>query len=102
MSNAEDSSVAGQPLSPRDEIDRRAFIGTGSTALITAALLLSQARGQDIESVTRAQQDASASDAGPENVPVRDASPNAFVPPATDHGEVQTVWNTFSSAHRRI
>lgn len=44
----------------------------------------------------------SASDAGPENEKLREANPNTFLPPATDHGEVPTFWNSFSTAHRRI
>jgi oxalate decarboxylase len=28
--------------------------------------------------------------------------PNTFDPPPTDHGEVPTFWNSFSTAHRRI
>ena len=27
---------------------------------------------------------------------------NTFTPPATDHGEVETFWSSFSTAHRRI
>ena len=70
--------------------------------LATAALGIANAGGQDIEKVTQAQQDKSASDPGPENTAVRDANLNTFVPPPTDHGEVQTFWSTFSASHRRI
>lgn len=44
----------------------------------------------------------SASNAGPENKLLRDLNPDGYLPPATDHGEVQTFWSSFSSAHRRI
>jgi oxalate decarboxylase len=57
---------------------------------------------QDIQKRDRAQHDRSASDAGPENQLLKDASPNTFMPPPTDHGEVQTFWSSFSAAHRRI
>ncbi len=80
---------------------RRAFLGA-SAALLTAALGVKSAQGQDLEKVANAQHDQSASDPGPENKPLRDVSPNAFIPPPTDHGEVQTFWNSFSPAHRRI
>ena len=32
----------------------------------------------------------------------RQSNPNTFIPPSTDHGEVPTFWNSFSTAHRRI
>jgi oxalate decarboxylase len=83
-------------------IDRRNFIGASSTAIVAAALAVSRARGQDIEDADRAQHDQSATDSGPENIPIRDVNPNTFLPPVTDHGEVQTFWSTFSAAHRRI
>ncbi len=50
----------------------------------------------------KAGHDRSSSDPGPENEPLKQANPNTFIPPATDHGEVPTFWNTFSTAHRRI
>ena len=81
---------------------RRAFIGTGSAAFATVALALARAQGQEIGQVAKAQHAPSASDPGPENLPFRDANPNAFLPPPTDHGEVQSIWNTFSTAHRRV
>jgi oxalate decarboxylase len=74
-------------------IDRRGFIGLSSAAVVTTALSLASASGQANENAT---------DQGPENVPIRDDLPNTFLPPTTDHGEVQTFWNTFSAAHRRI
>ncbi len=81
-------------------VNRRRFIGAaGSTAL--AALLLGKARGQDIQAAA-AQKGPSASDAGPENTPLRDTAPNTFSPPPTDHGESQNFWNSFSVQHRRI
>jgi len=32
----------------------------------------------------------------------KDANPNTFMPPPTDHGEVATFWSSFSVAHRRV
>lgn len=52
--------------------------------------------------MTQARQDGSSSNPGPENRLVEEANPNTFLPPTTDHGEVPTFWNSFSSAHRRI
>jgi oxalate decarboxylase len=74
-------------------IDRRSFIGVSSAAVVTTALSLAAASGAPTEDAT---------DQGPENIPIRDESPNTFLPPTTDHGEAQSFWNTFSSAHRRI
>jgi oxalate decarboxylase len=83
-------------------MDRRKFIGAGSSALLLGALALSQARGQDIEKVMTAQHDKSMTDPGPENGGLKDISPNGFLPPATDHGEAPEFWNSFSIAHRRV
>lgn len=70
----------------------------GSAAMMAAALTqgLSPAHAQTVS------QPKAASDIGPENEPLKQASPNGFLPPSTDHGEVQTFWSSFSTAHRRI
>lgn len=87
--------------------DRRDFLNVGS-AVVTAALAAGAAAAQesekpnDIQKTLQGQRDRSASDPGPENTRVRDAQPDSFVPPATDHGEVPEFWNTFSAAHRRV
>ncbi len=80
---------------------RRSFLSRGS-ALLAAAFTSFSARGQDIKKTEMAERDRSASDPGPENVSLKNVSPNAFTPPPTDHGEVQTFWNSFTPAHRRI
>ncbi len=80
---------------------RRSFLSRGS-ALFTAGLACLTARGQDITKNQAAERDKSATDPGPENSSLKNVSPNAFMPPATDHGEVQTFWNSFSASHRRI
>ena len=82
--------------------DRRSFLGAGSAALLTATAAMGRAEAQDIEKASKAEHDKSQSDPGPENKPLQGVSPNAFSPPPTDHGEVKTFWNSFSSAHRRI
>lgn len=85
----------------KSSTERRSFLSRGS-ALLAAAFTTLTAKGQDIEKIKAAEHGKSASNPGPENGPLRDVSPNAFVPPPTDHGEVQTFWSTFSAAHRRI
>jgi oxalate decarboxylase len=80
--------------------NRRRFIGAGATLL--ASTVATGARGQDIEKITAAQHDESASNPGPENADIQKVSQNSFLPPPTDHGEVPAFWNTFSTAHRRV
>ena len=103
MSNLQkETSPVTHPKSDTVGMDRRKFIGAGSSALVLTALALSQARGQDIEKVTAAQHGLAATDPGPENDALRDISPNGFLPPPTDHGEAPEFWNSFSIAHRRV
>ncbi len=86
---------------------RRQFLGAGS-ALMAAALAAGRGDAQetekakDIEKISQAERGRSASDVGPENVRLREANPNTFLPPPTDHGETPTFWNSFSVSHRRI
>lgn len=87
--------------------DRRRFLGRSSVAVVGAALAARMEAQQrdvspDILKIEKAQQDKSATDAGPEHQLLKESNPNTFLPPATDHGEVQTFWNSFSTAHRRI
>ncbi len=93
-----DSSI--EQLVPKS-VGRRHWIA-GSAAFAGALFSAPGAGAQDIQKIEQAQHDASTNDPGPENKDVRAAQPNTFTPPATDHGEVETFWNTFSSAHRRI
>jgi oxalate decarboxylase len=80
--------------------DRRAFLTGTSAALAAIALASRPAQGQDLQKLAAAKQDQSATDPGPENRLLRDASPNGFLPPVTDHGEVKSFWNSFSVQHR--
>ncbi len=103
MSNQADSQSQGPSSKPEmSGLDRRKFIGAGSSALLLSALALSQARGQEIGKVLEAQHNKSMTDPGPENAALRDISQNGFLPPPTDHGEAPEFWNSFSIAHRRV
>ncbi|HEX3445901.1 MAG TPA: cupin domain-containing protein [Chthoniobacterales bacterium] len=82
--------------------DRRRFITGTSAALAAIALSSRQATAQDVQKVTDAQHGESASDPGPENNLLREASPNSLLPPPTDRGEVPSFWNSFSEQHRRV
>jgi len=103
MSTQKRDSSQASPLNIETlGLDRRKFIGAGSSALIVTALALSRAQAQDIEKVVEAQHDKSVTDPGPENNALKDISPNSFLPPPTDHGEAPEFWNSFSVAHRRV
>lgn len=82
-------------------VDRRHLLA-GSAALATAMFAAGGAGGQELQSAQKARRGSSVTDPGPENQGIRDISPNTFLPPATDHGEVQNFWSSFSVAHRRI
>ncbi len=86
----------------RERIDRRNFLGAGSAALAATMLTASPADAQNIQKVEQAERGKSGTDPGPENKRLQQANPNTFLPPPTDHGEVQTFWSSFSAAHRRI
>lgn len=90
------------PLDRPEVFGRRRFIAGASAALAAVALSSRQAAAQDIQKVTEAQHGQSASDPGPENELLREASPNSLLPPPTDHGEVPSFWNSFSVQHRRV
>ena len=70
-------------------LDRRR-LRAGSAALATTMLSGARAGGQDLPKIDKAQRDKSATDPGPENKGLRDVNQNTFLPPNTDHGEVQT------------
>jgi oxalate decarboxylase len=78
---------------------RRSLLGAGMAFL---AALTRRGSAQDIQKIREAERGASATNPGPENLGIKNVSPNAFLPPPTDHGEVQTFWSSFSSAHRRV
>jgi len=99
------SSKSRSSAEPSDHSwDRRRFLGKSSAVVLSAALAgrMEAKAPQDVQKIDQAQHDKSATDVGPENQALKDSNPNTFMPPATDHGEVQTFWSSFSSAHRRI
>lgn len=69
------------PLDRPEVFGRRRFIAGASAALAAVALSSRQAAAQDIQKVTEAQHGQSASDPGPENELLREASPNSLLPP---------------------
>jgi oxalate decarboxylase len=101
VKDKQSNSQLAAPQGMRDT-PRRDFLTAAPAALVTAVLTAAPVRGQDRSKPPAAQREINASDPGPENPPLRDANPNTYLPPATDHGEVQTFWSSFSAAHRRI
>jgi oxalate decarboxylase len=83
-------------------IGRRKFLGRSSAALIAATLAARSAVAQDGQRSAAPNLSQSAVDPGPENKLLQESAPDSFQPPTTDHGEVKTFWNSFSTAHRRI
>ncbi|HET6238638.1 MAG TPA: cupin domain-containing protein [Acetobacteraceae bacterium] len=49
-----------------------------------------------------AERNDSASNPGPQNLDLVKLSPNADLPPLTDHGVVEPFWCSFDLAHRRV
>ena len=83
---------------------RREFLGRSSGVILAAALTATshaqEAHGS--REIQQSEQGKSASDIGPENELLKQANPNTFLPPTTDHGEVISFWTSFSTSHRRI
>jgi oxalate decarboxylase len=99
MISASDQAQTGKKVA-----SRRQFLGRGS-GVILAAALTATSHGQEAPGGREIQQAAhakSASDIGPENELLKQANPNTFLPPTTDHGEVISFWTSFSTSHRRI
>lgn len=98
------SSTSSKIHANQKKTSRREFLGR-SSGVVLAAALTGASHGQDRQDtrkMTKAERDKSASDAGPENELLKQANPNTFLPPTTDHGEVPSFWTSFSTSHRRI
>jgi hypothetical protein len=100
----QDNQIDSQITAPQgmNNPSRRDFLTAAPAALVTAMLASTPAASQDLSKAAGAQKDKSATDPGPENTQIRDANPNTFLPPVTEHGEVETFWSSFSAAQRRI
>jgi len=104
-SAAHDDEGPGSAASDHnDPISRRNFLGGSSAIFLSGALagLPTPIQTQDSQRAAKPQPGQTATNPGPENELVKQANPNTFDPPPTDHGEVQTFWSSFSTAHRRI
>ena len=79
---------------------RRGLLSAGAAGLglVASSAALAQSR-----TTTQAgMADASASNPGPQNVPLGIMLPDSGMPPASDHGSVKQFWSSMSLAHRRI
>ncbi len=101
MITPRNSSKSSKIHADQKKTSRRDFLGR-SSGIVLAAALTGASHGQDAQKSRQAERDKSASDAGPENELLKQANPNTFLPPATDHGEVPSFWTSFSTSHRRI
>jgi oxalate decarboxylase len=79
---------------------RREFVGFAAASLAGAAM--AGYAQQSIGAETPTADRSVASDPGPKSKSLNARNPNAYVPPETDNGEVQSFWNSFSLSHRRI
>lgn len=102
MTEKQETSQAVAVQTERREGLKRRNLLTGSATVAAAILTTERSGAQELQSAEKARRDKSMTDPGPENKGLRDVNPNAFLPPITDHGEVQTFWSSFSSAHRRV
>ena len=83
-------------------LSRRTFLGVGSAGLAGAALASLTVNAQERANITKAEQDHSASNPGPENQPLLDENPNSNLPPPTDSGNLDPVWYSFDLTHKRV
>jgi len=81
---------------------RRVFLGAGSAALATAALVGLTANAQEREDTRKAERDHSSSDPAQENKPLLAENPNSNTPPPTDHGDIGPIWYSFDLARKRV
>src|SRR6202521_5847073 len=92
-----------QEITPGMEgLSRRTFLGVGSAGLAPAALASLGANAQEKEDTEKADHDHSASNPGPENIPLQDENPSANLPPPTDHGNIEPVWYSFDLTYKRV
>jgi oxalate decarboxylase len=81
---------------------RRTFLGAGSAALATAAVVGLAANAQQRTDTRKAERDHSSSNPGQENKPLLDENPNSNLPPPTDHGDIGPIWYSFDLARKRV
>jgi len=86
----------------QDGVSRRSVLGIGSAALAAAAFAGLSDHAQTREGTHQAEGDHSSSNPGQENKPLLDENPNSNTPPATDHGDVGSIWYSFDLTHKRI
>src|ERR1700728_2879348 len=86
----------------KDVVSRRGFLGRGSAALAATGMLPAvDALAQD-QTPYPTKNDRSSSAPGPGNLPLDAQNPDAFLPPPSDAGGVQTFKYPFGIAHKRM
>jgi oxalate decarboxylase len=88
----------------KEELSRRGFLGLGSAAMATAAILSVPTIGaaQETQPGVKTGRTDKLSDPGPTNKPLDAANPDANVPPITDAGGVPTFKYPFSFSNKRV
>jgi oxalate decarboxylase len=86
----------------QEGVSRRSFLGVGSAALATVAMVGLAAHAQEREDTTKAEGDHSSSDPGPENQVLLKENRNTNMPPPTDHGDIGPIWYSFDLARKRV
>src|ERR1700733_5985634 len=85
-----------------DGVSRRSFLGVGSAALATAAMVGLTANAQERDDTAKAEKDHASSDPGPENQVLLKQNRNTNTPPPTDHGDIGPIWYSFDLARKRV
>jgi len=80
---------------PPERIRRGGGAECGDAGAVTAL-------GQTRDQVAKGEGNHSASNPGPINKVLTGGSPDSYLPPSTDRGDVLLIWYSFDLVHRRI
>jgi len=98
----EGNTMMADSTSSKEFLNRRSFLGAAAAAISAGAVFAPFALGQSRTTISKGEQDHSASNPGPANPALAALAGNSNNPPDTDHGDVNPFWYSFELAHRRI
>src|SRR5260370_6274377 len=81
-------------------VGRRSLLGAAAAAISGGAM--GSALAQTRADTSKGEQNNSASNPGPINKLLAGGSPDSYMPPSTDRGDVLPIWYSFDLTHRRI
>jgi oxalate decarboxylase len=81
-------------------VGRRSLLGAAAAAISAGAM--GPALAQTRADTSKGEQNNSASNPGPINKLLAGGSPDSYMPPSTDRGDVLPIWYSFDLTHRRI